>query len=153
MEAMRGIMDKLKLTVNEKKTRICRLPEGTFNFLSYTFGRLYSFRTGRHYLGLAPKDAAIQGACLEISERTDRRTTWKDVREVVTDLNLKLRGWSNYFSVGTVVPAYKIVLKHARRRLRRWLCQKHKIRGTGYKLYPNEYLHDELGLHQLRGVS
>ena len=153
MEAMRGIMDKLKLTVNEKKTRICRLPEGTFNFLSYTFGRLYSFRTGRHYLGLAPKDAAIQGACLKISECTDRRTSGKDVREVVTDLNLKLRGWSNYFSVGTVVPAYKIVLKHARRRLRRWLCKKHKIRGTGYKRFPNEYLHAELGLHQLRGVS
>ena len=153
MDAMRGIMGKLKLTVNEKKTRICRLPEGTFSFLGYTFGRLYSFRTGRHYLGLAPKDASIQGTCLEISERTDRRTTWQDVREVVTDLNLQLRGWSNYFSVGTVVPAYKIVLKHARRRLRRWLCKKHKIRGTGYKRFSNEYLHAELGLLQLRGVS
>jgi RNA-directed DNA polymerase len=153
MDAMRGIMGKLKLTVNEKKTRICRLSEETFNFLGYTFGRLYSFRTGRHYWGLAPKDAAIQGTCLEISERTDRRTTWQDVREVVTDLNLQLRGWSNYFSVGTVVPAYKIVLKHARRRLRRWLCKKHKIRGTGYKRFPSEYLHGTLGLLQLRGVS
>src|SRR6266436_5304792 len=33
MEAMRGIMGKLKLTVNEKNTRTCRLPEETFNFL------------------------------------------------------------------------------------------------------------------------
>lgn len=153
MEAMRGIMGKLKLTVNEKKTRICRLPEETFNFLGYTFGRLYSFQKGRHYLGLAPKDERIQGACLKISERTDRCTTWQDVGEVIYDLNCQLRGWSNYFSVGTVVPAYKIVLKHARRRLRRWLCKKHKIRGNGYNRFPNEYLHANLGLIQLRGVS
>ena len=29
-------MGKLKLTVNEK-TRICRVPEGEFDFLGYTF--------------------------------------------------------------------------------------------------------------------
>jgi RNA-directed DNA polymerase len=153
MDAMRGIMGKLKLTVNEKKTRICRLPEETFNFLGYTFGRLYSFRLDRFYLSMAPADKKIQGMCLEISERTDRRMTGQNVRDVVTDLNRKLRGWSNYFSVGTVVPAYKIVLKHARRRLRRWLCKKHKMRGEGYNRFPDTYLHGDLGLLPLRGVS
>ncbi len=153
MDAMRGIMQKLKLTVNEKKTRICRLPEETFNFLGYTFGRLHSFRTGRSYVGLTPADKKIQGLCRAISERTDRRTTGQDVGEVVADLNRKLRGWSNYLSVGTVVPAYATVLKHARRRLRRWLCKKHKVEGVGYYRFPNTYLHAELGLLQLRGVS
>ena len=47
------------------------------------------------------------GRARAISERTDRRTTWQDVREVVRDLNWTLRGWSGYFSVGTVVPARK----------------------------------------------
>src|ERR1700722_13655139 len=36
---LREIMGKLKLTVNEKKTRICRVPDGEFDFLGYTFGR------------------------------------------------------------------------------------------------------------------
>src|SRR6185369_7533414 len=51
MAAMRGMMERLRLTVNETKTRICRLPEGTFDFLGDTFGRHYSWRTGRAYLG------------------------------------------------------------------------------------------------------
>src|SRR6202050_3145200 len=48
---LRTIMGKLKLTVNEDKTRICRVPEGEFDFLGYTFGRMYSARTGKAYLG------------------------------------------------------------------------------------------------------
>jgi RNA-directed DNA polymerase len=36
---MRAIMGKLKLTVNEEKTRICKVPEGEFDFLGYTYGR------------------------------------------------------------------------------------------------------------------
>jgi hypothetical protein len=35
-------MGKLKLTVNEDKTRICKVPEGEFDFLGYSFGRMYS---------------------------------------------------------------------------------------------------------------
>ncbi len=38
---MRELMGRLKLTVNEEKTRICAVPEGTFDFLGYTFGRMY----------------------------------------------------------------------------------------------------------------
>ena len=33
---MRGIMQKLKLTVNETKTRVCKLPEEKFDFLGYS---------------------------------------------------------------------------------------------------------------------
>ena len=44
-------MGKLKLTVNEDKTRICKVPEGEFDFLGYSFGRMYSARTGQARLG------------------------------------------------------------------------------------------------------
>ncbi len=33
--AMRSIMGRLKLTVNEEKTHVCRLPEERFEFLGY----------------------------------------------------------------------------------------------------------------------
>ena len=33
LQRLREIMGKLKLTVNEEKTRICTVPEGEFDFL------------------------------------------------------------------------------------------------------------------------
>ena len=53
LAAMRNMMERLKLTVNETKTHVCRLPAESFDFLGYTFGRCYSPRTGRAYLGTA----------------------------------------------------------------------------------------------------
>ena len=151
--AMRRMMEKLRLTVNETKTRICRLPEESFDFLGYTFGRQYSPQNGRAYLGRRPAKKKIRRLCGAISAVTDRRTTWQDVRDLVEDLNAKLRGWSNYFCVGTVVPAYETIMKHTRRRLRRWLGVKHKVRGSVTARYPSAYLHEELGLHLLPGCT
>ena len=39
LQQLREIMGRLKLTVNEEKTRVCKVPEGQFEFLGYTFGR------------------------------------------------------------------------------------------------------------------
>ena len=58
---MRRIMSQLKLTVNTEKTRLCRVPEETFDFLGYTFERLYSPRTGKApRLGMKPSKKAIK---------------------------------------------------------------------------------------------
>ena len=57
---LREIMGKLKLTVNEDKTRICRVPEGEFDFLGFTFGRMYSPRTGQARLALRPSKKSIR---------------------------------------------------------------------------------------------
>jgi RNA-directed DNA polymerase len=57
LQRLREIMGKLKLTVNEEKTCICKVPEGEFDFLGYTFGRMYSARTGQERLGLGVSSA------------------------------------------------------------------------------------------------
>src|SRR5271154_6070305 len=79
MVVMREMMSKLKLTVNETKTRLCHLPEETFDFLGYTLGRNYDRRTGASYLGPSPSRKKISRLCDEISEVTTRRTTWLEV--------------------------------------------------------------------------
>jgi group II intron reverse transcriptase/maturase len=150
MAAMRAMMSRLKLTVNEAKTRACRVPEGTFDFLGYTFGRFYSPRTGRPYLGVCPSAKKVASLRDEIRELTDRRYLMADVEDRIARLNRKLRGWSNYFRLGTVSPAYRALNRHGCHRLRRWLCSKHKVRG-GMSRYPDRYLHEVLGLVRLSG--
>jgi group II intron reverse transcriptase/maturase len=150
MGVMRGMMSKLKLTVNETKTRLCRLPEGTFDFLGYTLGRNYDRRTGRPYLGPRPSRKKIDRLCGEISELTTRGTTWMEVEALIGRINRKLRGWSNYFRVGAVSRGYRSIDSHARYRVRRWLCAKFKVPGQGKERYPDEYLYQELGLYRLQ---
>lgn len=147
--ALRDLMVRLRLTINEQKTRVCRLPEETFDFLGYTIGRCYSRKTGRAYLGTRPSKRAVQRVCRTISEQTSRRWTPTAAEERVARLNRLLVGWSNYFCLGPVSPAYAAVDRHARRRLRRWLCRKHKVQGRGTSRFPDESLYRELGLVRL----
>jgi hypothetical protein len=44
---------------------------------------------------------------------------------------VKLEGWANYFRLGTVQRAYRLVDNHVRYRLRQWLKAKYKVRGPG----------------------
>jgi len=149
MAVMRSLMEQLKLTVNEGKTRLCRIPDESVDFLGYTIGRCYSPRTGRAYLGTRPSRKSIQRVCREVSEMTSRRWLLLDAEERVLRINRLLQGWSNYFCLGAVSKAYRIVDYNASRRLRQWLRAKHKVRGAGTSRFPDAYLYQELGLLQL----
>lgn len=151
MDRMRSMMTRLNLTVNEHKTRLCRLPEKTFDFLGYTFGRHYSPRTGAAYIGPKPSPKKVSRLCQEISELTSRKWTWLSVEEQVQRLNTKLRGWSNYFRLGTRSRAYRRIDYHAQTRLRSWLCAKTGRPGIGTRAYSNQMLYGQLDLIQLEG--
>jgi RNA-directed DNA polymerase len=146
---MRDMMMKLKLTVNEKKTRVCKLPEEKFDFLGYTFGRCYSPKTGRAYLGTTPSKKRVQRICAAISEETRRSKTQLDRKTVVGTLNRMMMGWANYFCLGPVSKAYSAVERHTRKRLRQWLRAKHNLRGSATKKHSAASLHDKLGLARL----
>jgi RNA-directed DNA polymerase len=143
---MRVIMAKLKLTVNETKTRVCKLPEEKFDFLGYTFGQCYSPKTGRAYIGTAPSQKRVKRICEAISELTGRDQTLLDQEIVVAKLNRVMIGWANYFCLGPVSKAYRAVDRHACKRLRQWLCAKHKVFGSGFGQFPELSLHAVLGL-------
>jgi RNA-directed DNA polymerase len=149
LATMRLMMSKLKLTVNETKTRVCKLPEEKFDFLGYTFGRCYSPKTGRAYLGTVPSKKRVQRLCKAISEVTGRNHTQQGVETLVATLNRQLIGWANYFCLGPVSKAYRAVEQHTCRRLRHWLCTKHKVQNSGTKLYADELLYETFGLVRL----
>lgn len=150
---MRDMMRRLKLTVNESKTKLCSVPGESFDFLGYTFGRCYSPRTGRAFIGTTPMRKKVRRLCDGLRDETSRRQTHRDEEEVVGRLNRKLRGWSNYFQLGPVSKAYRAIDIYAAQRLRRWLCKKHKVPGQGTQQYPDAYLYHTLGLVRLTSIK
>ena len=149
MVAMRSMLEKLKLTINKTKTGIRVVPEDRLDFLGYTIGRCYSPKTGKAYIGTYPSKKAVRRIYQAISEATGRRWLLKDPRERVVHLNNKLVGWANYFCLGPVSKAYRGVDAHARKRLRQWLCHKHKMPGKGISRFPDEVLYNTCGLVRL----
>src|ERR1700739_1422267 len=152
---MHQLMGKLKLTVNAEKTRICRGPEGEFDFLGFTFGRMYSPRTGQARLALRPSKKSIRRMIETIHELTIRSGAWQETTGLVAKLNRALRGWANYFEVGSVTKAYPALDNYTARRVRGGWRFKNKGRRRGGGTYPLSHLYGHYGLVRLtaRGRS
>jgi RNA-directed DNA polymerase len=150
MAVMRGMMSKLKLTVNETKTRLCQLPDESFDFLGYTLSRHHDCQTGKSYLGSHPSRKKIERLCREIGKMTTRKSAGRAVEVQIGRINRKLRGWTNYFRIGMVSKAYRNVSSRVRHRVHLLLCVKFKVEGNGKKRFCDHHLHQKLGLYRLQ---
>jgi group II intron reverse transcriptase/maturase len=153
MTAMRDMMARLRLTVNEAKTRLRRGPDERFDFLGYTIGTCYSPQTGRAYTGVRPSAKKVRGLKRKISEQTARSWLWLDVDDLVGRLNHLVQGWANYFCLGTVTAVYRDVNRHVCYRLRRWLSRKFNLQGPQWSRHADHRLHETLGLLRLQRPS
>ena len=149
MTAMRAMMSKLRLTVNETKTRLCRVPEETFDFLGYTIGRCWSPRTGKSYIGTKPSAKKIDAPQAGDQRADDREWYWMDVEDTSGATEPDASGMVELLLPR---PGQRLVSSHRpprAARLRQWLRGKHKRRVGGRTRFPDQYLHDVLGLVRL----
>ncbi len=145
---MKVLMARLGLEVNETKTRIARLPEESFNFLGYTFGRFYG-KGGHPYIGTRPSRKSVKSLLARIHERTTSQWYADEPENTITVLSRLLRGWCGYFDQGPVMPIYDLIRRYTERRVRRWLMRRTRRRGVGFNQISNEYLYETLGLYAI----
>ena len=149
LAAVETLMQRLKLTVNAEKTQCCRVPEEPFEFLGYRIGRNYRPRGKGSYIGTRPSKASVRSICRRISELTEPRYGLLDQEVVVGRLNRLMLGWSEYFTLGQVGPAYTAVDRHALKRLLQWRRRKHQAKARKYVHYGHERLWTIHGLIRL----
>ena len=153
LAAVERLMAGLKLPVNERKTRCLRCPEEAYEFLGYRIGRIDRPTGTGSYTGPRPSKASVQRICRKVSDMTVPRYGLLTAEVMVERLNRSIAGWANYFSLGYVSPAYSTVNRHAGRRLRQWLCRKHKVRFGKTVHFPDERLHGEYSLVRLKRAT
>jgi RNA-directed DNA polymerase len=150
LEWTRGTVERLKLTLNEKKTSIREARRERFDFLGYTFGPHYSGRTGRRYIGYSPSQKSVAGLKRNVGEHLTSRNKrpWEEVRE---RLNQKVRGWQAYFGRGSTAKAYRALDEYVEERVRQFLRKRHKVPSQGTSLFSMKQVYGPLGVYRLRG--
>ncbi len=145
------VMTRLGLTLNDAKTAVRDARNEPFDFLGYSFGPHYYRKDGHWYLGASPSKKSVARVKRKVSDMLvpDNKAPWP---EVCDQLNLLLRGWSNYFSYGTRLMAYRAVENHVYNRLRKFLVQRHKVQSRGTRRFSDAVVFEQKGVLRLRHV-
>ena len=146
----RGVLERLGLTLNEKKTSLRNARRERFDFLGYTFGPHFSGRTGREYIGYSPSKKSVSKMKRNVGEhlRPSNVAPWEEVRD---RLNQKLKGWKAYFGLGSTFKAYAVLDEHVEARVRHFLRRRHKVQSQGTHQFSMKRIFGELGVFRLRG--
>jgi len=146
----RGVLQRLSLTLNEKKTSVRNAREERFDFLGYTFGPHYSMRTGREYIGYSPSNKSVGRIKTKVGDHLapGNMAPWEEVCE---RLNQILRGWRAYFGRGARSKAYRAVDEYVYDAARHFLRRRHKVTSQGTRQFPAEKVFGSLGVIRLQG--
>jgi group II intron reverse transcriptase/maturase len=116
INALRILLERMELSLNEEKTRLIEASKEPFNFLGFTFHYRKSRYAGtKEYLSVHPSKKAFQKIVENIREELTYYRN-RSGKSAVKMLNPKLMGWLNYFTIEGVT--YTGI---ARRKLRIYL--------------------------------
>ena len=160
---VREILSRLRLQLHPSKTRLVELGLGRsgFEFLGCYLRIVRSHFKGRCYLFRWPSPKAMKAVRRRIHDLTDRRRRagFKDIRDVIRDLNPVLRGWGGYFRTGNASAHFNRVDSYVRQRLlqlmsRRGGQRRRKVGGRPlvWKAWPHRRFVADHGLYQLLGT-
>ena len=146
-EALAALVGRMGLTLHPDKTRTVRVEEG-FDFLSFHFVRRRSPTTGKRSFYIFPAKDSQAHIRENLRNFTHRRAPVKP-QELLKRINDVVRGWVNYFQHTNASQAFRGLQRFINLRVRRYLSQRHRERGTGWKRYPARKLY-AMGLGDFR---
>ncbi len=139
-------LERRKLRLNEKKTRIVDFDHESFEFLGFRLAWRKA-RSGKTYPHCEPSAKSCNKLREAIREQTGRDTLWKSPKDVFAAVNRRLRGWIGYFHYANSTRVFGKMQWSIRERLRRWVWKKHAKTHARYgPTYSDESLHDHYGL-------
>ena len=95
MAIMRKLLEKLKLSLNEGKSRITTVKEG-FDFIGFHFFRRYITRKGKDVVIFQPSKKAVRNFREKAKQVLNRKNLAINEEEAVKRLNYLITGWTNY---------------------------------------------------------
>jgi RNA-directed DNA polymerase len=139
LAAFEAIATRMELTLNREKTRVTRLTDG-FDFIGFQFVKRQSPSSGKNTIYLFPAKSAQQKIRNRLKYLTSRRAPISP-KEFVDMVNPIVLGWANYFQHTNASQAFRGLQRFVNIRFRRYLTQRSKGRGFGWKRFPNSTLY------------
>ena len=151
MAALRQVLGRLDLRLNEAKTRVVDAREESFDFLGFSFHLRRSRHSGKRYPHVEPSRRSVQRIKDRTKALTERRRTPVPMSDIIGELNRTLRGWSNYFHHRNCTGVMSKVKMHVEERVRTHLRRRHKLvsRAQAYHRFPGRVIHGHYGLFKL----
>ena len=143
----------LGLRLHPDKTRVVNLQGGKdgFDFLGFHH-RMTPSRFGtRRYLSKWPSDRAMASIRAKIRDRTSRHLASRELRHVVAELNVVLRGCGAYFRYGNSNRKFALIDSYVHLRLSKLASVKYATRGRLQATRFNYAWLTELGIYRLSG--
>ena len=151
MTTLQQVLERLKLSLNETKTKIVNAHREKFDFLGFSIWMAESSKSGNLYPHVQPSKKSLQKIKDRVTELTARIRTIMPLDWIVKELNAAVRGWVGYFHYRNCSTALRQVRSHVEERLITHLRKRHKIknRNAGYVRFPDRLLYKRYNLYKV----
>lgn len=138
-------LEKLQVELNQEKSKLVDLTKGeSFIFLGFEFRRIKS-RNGKWRPYYTPKPESRKKLLAGLQKIFDQYTS-QPIRNIIEEINPKLRGYCNYYCIGQSTRCFSYIRYWVRQKVHRHLQRARGLAGFGWKRWSSAFIYGELGL-------
>jgi RNA-directed DNA polymerase len=138
-------LEKLELRLNEEKSRIVEAEKETFDFLGFTYRRVWNRAHTKRVTIFYPSKRSQKRLRDRVRKTLNPMAPVRTVDQIQRT-NQVVRGWVNYFWIGNSTEVFHDIRWYVEKKLRHVLERKAHRHGYGWKRYDHAFLYRKLGL-------